>query len=193
MTADTNSASGPLVRRPDEPQPFGDDTTYRLGARFADCDSSRIGAAAGLVPPIRARARYRGIDGSRPPSPRRSDLASYRSHVPGIFVRYVLEHDYRWAQILDNAVAPFTELHCRRLTLSPSDPRDRTTATPMSLTSLAGRDFHRPVPPGDMAVPDGQKSNPVRAETVSLARTRDAAAVARTDLARRAAVFARWA
>jgi hypothetical protein len=54
--------------------------------------------------------RYRGVDGSA--SPRCAevvDLVEYRSTVPGIFMRHVLEHNYEWARILDNAVASFTE------------------------------------------------------------------------------------
>jgi hypothetical protein len=37
------------------------------------------------------------------------DLVEYRSTVAGIFMRHVLEHNYEWARILDNAVASFTE------------------------------------------------------------------------------------
>jgi hypothetical protein len=37
------------------------------------------------------------------------DLVQYRSSVPGIFMRHILEHNYEWAQILDNALASFTE------------------------------------------------------------------------------------
>jgi len=37
------------------------------------------------------------------------DLVAYRSHVPGVFMRHVLEHNDEWARILDNAVASFTE------------------------------------------------------------------------------------
>jgi hypothetical protein len=37
------------------------------------------------------------------------DLVAYRSRVPGVFIRHVLEHNDAWARILDNAVASFTE------------------------------------------------------------------------------------
>ena len=113
MTADTNLGKWDhWFAGLDEPQPFGDDTTYKLGARFlADCDLIEDwGCGRGWFRRFVPEARYRGIDGSRTPFAEEIvDLASYRSHVPGIFVRHVLEHDYRWAQILDNAVASFTE------------------------------------------------------------------------------------
>jgi hypothetical protein len=59
-----------------------------------------------LLPP----EQYRGIDGTA--SPRCAevvDLVTYRSAVPGLFMRHVLEHNYEWARILDNALASFTE------------------------------------------------------------------------------------
>ena len=37
------------------------------------------------------------------------DLVTYRSTVPGIFMRHVLEHNDDWARILDNALASFRE------------------------------------------------------------------------------------
>jgi hypothetical protein len=37
------------------------------------------------------------------------DLVAYRSTVPGIFLRHVLEHNEAWVQLLDNALASFTE------------------------------------------------------------------------------------
>lgn len=56
---------------------------------------------------------YIGIDGT----PSRwsdlvVDLADYRSSTPGLLLRHVLEHDHRWAEILDNAVASFTQRMC---------------------------------------------------------------------------------
>jgi hypothetical protein len=51
-----------------------------------------------------------GVDGT--PSPHCAevvDLVEYRSSVPGIFMRHILEHNYEWARILDNALASFTE------------------------------------------------------------------------------------
>jgi hypothetical protein len=59
-----------------------------------------------LIPPD----RYRGIDGTASPfCDEVVDLVAYRSTVPGVFMRHVIEHNYEWTRILDNAVASFTE------------------------------------------------------------------------------------
>jgi hypothetical protein len=59
-----------------------------------------------LLPPD----RYRGLDGTASLfGDAVVDLATYRSTVPGVFMRHVLEHNYAWAQILDNALASFTK------------------------------------------------------------------------------------
>jgi hypothetical protein len=59
-----------------------------------------------LLPPD----RYRGIDGTSSPfCDEVVDLVAYRSTVPAIFMRHVLEHNYDWARILDNALASFSE------------------------------------------------------------------------------------
>jgi len=92
--------------------PFGFSITYRVGADWlAGCAlvedwGCGLGWLRTLVPP----GRYRGIDGSRSPfTDEIVDLARYRSSVPGVFMRHVLEHNHAWRQVLDNALASFTE------------------------------------------------------------------------------------
>lgn len=95
-----------------ERRPYGDDTTYRLGAdHLAPCSLVEDwGCGMGWMREHIGPDRYRGIDGSQTPyADEVVDLATYRSQVPGVFLRHVLEHDYRWAQILDNAAASATE------------------------------------------------------------------------------------
>lgn len=54
--------------------------------------------------------KYVGIDGSITPfSDVKADLITYTSNTQGIFMRHVLEHNYEWAKILDNALKSFTE------------------------------------------------------------------------------------
>ena len=66
----------------------------------------RGGLAAHLLPP----ERYRGLDGTASPfCDAVVDLVTYRSCVPGVFLRHVLEHNDAWARILDNALASFTD------------------------------------------------------------------------------------
>jgi hypothetical protein len=96
----------------EEPWPYGETTSYEIGAAWlADCARTEDwGCGAGWLSTLIPPDRYRGIDGT--PSPRCAevvDLVEYRSTVPGIFMRHILEHNYEWAQILDNALASFTE------------------------------------------------------------------------------------
>ncbi len=100
----------------DETQPYGLTETYKLGAAFlADCATVEDwGCGKGWFRRLVPAGRYRGIDGSSTPfADEVVDLAVYRSNVEGIFMRHVIEHDYRWSEILANAVASFT----RRLVL----------------------------------------------------------------------------
>lgn len=54
--------------------------------------------------------KYIGIDGSITPfSNIKADLITYMSNTKGIFMRHVLEHNYEWTKILDNALKSFTE------------------------------------------------------------------------------------
>lgn len=97
---------------PAAPEPYGDTDTYRIGADWlADCALVEDwGCGKGWLTRFVPRDRYRGVDGSSTPfADVVADLANYRSSVPGVFMRHVLEHDYRWETILANAVASFTE------------------------------------------------------------------------------------
>lgn len=96
----------------DEEQPYGLTETYQLGADFLrGCALIEDwGCGKGWMRRYVPAERYRGIDGSRTPfADEIVDLATYRSDVPGVFMRHVLEHDYRWQAILDNAVASFRQ------------------------------------------------------------------------------------
>ena len=97
-----------------EPQPYGDPTTYKLGADFlADCDTVEDwGCGKGYLTNFIDPGRYRGIDGSNTPfADAVEDLAHYRPprDPEGIFMRHVIEHDYRWRTILQNAVDSATK------------------------------------------------------------------------------------
>jgi hypothetical protein len=107
----------------DEPHSYGSTETYQIGAEFlADCDLVEDwGCGKGFMRTLIEPARYRGIDGSRTRfADTVADLAEYTSTVDGVFMRHVLEHDWRWEQILTNAAASarrklvvvlFTPLH----------------------------------------------------------------------------------
>lgn len=94
------------------PQAYGDTVTYKLGAEhLADCAVVEDwGCGKGWFRTFIPNGRYRGIDGSQTPwADIVADLTEYRSDVPGVFMRHVLEHNYRWADILTNAVASFRQ------------------------------------------------------------------------------------
>lgn len=99
-------------RGQEQPQAYGNTVTYALGAaHLIDCALVEDwGCGKGWFSTFIPADRYRGIDGSQTPwAGIVADLADYRSDVPGVFMRHVLEHDYRWSDILTNAVASFTQ------------------------------------------------------------------------------------
>lgn len=53
---------------------------------------------------------YWGVDGT--PSPWTDevvDLMTYRRKVPGLLMRHVLEHNFKWCVLLENALEDFTQ------------------------------------------------------------------------------------
>lgn len=94
------------------PVPYGDDKSYILGADWLkDCTMVEdwgcgMGFLRTLVPPD----RYWGVDGTHSPfADLVVDLTQYRSQTPGLFMRHVLEHNWEWEKVLDNALASFTK------------------------------------------------------------------------------------
>lgn len=94
------------------PRPYAATDTYPMGARWlAGCELIEDwGCGSGWFSFLTESYRYRGVDGSQTPfADEIADLTTYRSEVPGIFMRHVLEHNFEWEKILDNALASFTE------------------------------------------------------------------------------------
>lgn len=94
-----------------EPTAYGSTVTYEMGAKFLDGLSVEDwGCGKGWMRTLIPPERYRGIDGSHSPfADQIADLTEYRSQTPGLFMRHVLEHNYSWRRVLENAVASFTE------------------------------------------------------------------------------------
>jgi hypothetical protein len=93
---------------------YGDTITYQLGAAFLiDCpEVEDWGCGPGGFRRF-YRGKYTGVDGSKTSSVDKiADLRSYESHVDGIFMRHVLEHNYDWELILQNAVKSFRRKFC---------------------------------------------------------------------------------
>ena len=94
------------------PWAYGDPTSYEIGAAWlAGCPLVEDwGCGAGWLRTLLPPERYRGLDGTASPfCDAVVDLVTYRSRVPGLFMRHVLEHNEAWARILDNAVASVTD------------------------------------------------------------------------------------
>ena len=110
----------------EQPWPYGETTSYEIGAAWlAHCALTEDwGCGAGWLRTLIPPERYRGIDGSASPvCDDVVDLVAYRSRVPGIFMRHVLEHNHEWSRILDNALSSFKE----RMVLILFTPESETT------------------------------------------------------------------
>lgn len=92
----------------DAPIPYGDTTTYKIGADFLrGCTTIEDwGCGAGWFRTcISADSTYIGVDGSVSRfADRVADLENYQSRTDGLFMRHVLEHNYAWRKVLVNAV-----------------------------------------------------------------------------------------
>jgi hypothetical protein len=93
---------------------YGDTVTYLMAASFM-MDVGEVedwGCGAGGFKRF-YRGRYIGLDGSKTPIAEKIvDLCEYKSSVDGIVIRHVLEHNYDWAKILDNALGSFRKKLC---------------------------------------------------------------------------------
>ena len=95
---------------PDAPAPYDDTATYAIGAEWLEpCASVQDwGCGRGWFSTLRPDVV--GIDGSHTPHAAIvADLAEFRSSVDGIWMRGVIEHDWRWERILANALDSFTQ------------------------------------------------------------------------------------
>jgi hypothetical protein len=101
-----------LYKDIDQPRAYDDDQSYHLAAAFLkDCPLVEDwGCGLGWMRTVLGPDRYRGVDGTETPfADEVVDLVTYRTSVPGLFMRHVIEHNYEWAKILDNAIASFTD------------------------------------------------------------------------------------
>lgn len=94
-----------------EPQAYGDTETYQIGADFLKgLAVEDWGCGKGWFSKFIPEELYRGIDGSATPfADEVVDLVTYRSKTPGLYMRHILEHNYEWKAILENALASFTK------------------------------------------------------------------------------------
>lgn len=96
---------------------YGDTLTYEKGFEFLKtCGTVEDwGCGTGGFKRFfkNSDVNYVGLDGSDTPfSDRKVDLVTYTSQVDGIFMRHVLEHNYQWRSVLENALRSFGQKMC---------------------------------------------------------------------------------
>ena len=97
---------------------YGDTETYELGYNFLkDCNKIEDwGCGIGGFKRFfqnEKNIEYIGIDGSLTPfSNIKADLTEYTSNTDGLFMRHILEHNYEWKKILENACMSFNKKMC---------------------------------------------------------------------------------
>jgi hypothetical protein len=127
MTAAVSEGSNlnrwdPWYRAGDGQQAYADTATYGLAAAWLDgLDVEDWGCGLGWFRRFH-RGGYLGVDGTRSRwCDVHADLAAYRSMSEGVLLRHVLEHDPRWRDVLDNAVASTQRRLCVVLFTPPQD------------------------------------------------------------------------
>jgi len=91
--------------------PYGPMFTYTMGASWL-ADQTEVqdwGCGPGFFKTLlKPGIQYIGVDGSKSPNVDViADLETYRSETPAIFMRHVLEHNWNWKAVLQNALASF--------------------------------------------------------------------------------------
>jgi hypothetical protein len=98
---------------------YGDTETYVLGYNFLKtCDKIEdwgcgTGGFKRFFINNNELNKYIGVDGSKTPfADIKTDLTLYTSDTDGIYMRHVLEHNYDWKIILENACKSFKSKMC---------------------------------------------------------------------------------
>lgn len=140
----------------EEQFPYDNTATYRLAGRFVSGHGlvEDWGCGVGWAKRY-IEAPYRGIDGAASKwTDVVADLRTYRSNVPCIFMRHVLEHNPDWRAILENLVASFQK-KAALITFIPFSPDDDVYLSddtwPVPDISLSRRDFDAIIAAGGAA------------------------------------------
>lgn len=95
-----------------KPFPYDDTPTYEIGGAWVS-DRGLVedwGCGTGWAAKYIEKAGYRGLDGAWSRwATQVVDLREYRSNVPCIFMRHVLEHNADWRLIADNLAHSWTD------------------------------------------------------------------------------------
>lgn len=91
--------------------PYDDETSYAKGMAWLDGHGATVedwGCGTCYAQRFVTQSRYVGVDGSASDQAAvKAELQEYRSETDCIFMRHVLEHNWGWRQILDNALQSF--------------------------------------------------------------------------------------
>lgn len=123
--------------------PYGEETSYRKAIEFLDGPWVIEDWACGTAWARRfvKRGRYIGIDGSWSlHCDLIADLRTYRSSADAILMRHLLEHNWEWEKILENALSSFQKKFSLVLFTPFSDQTH-----PIQMSKVGG---------GDATVPD---------------------------------------
>lgn len=94
---------------------YGDETSYRKAMAFLDGPYiiEDWGCGTAFAKKFVERGRYVGVDGSWSLHCHLvADLRTYRSRADAILLRHILEHNWEWKKILENALASFQKKFC---------------------------------------------------------------------------------
>lgn len=111
--------------------PYGDETSYRKAMEFLDGPYIIEDWGCGVAWARRfvKRGRYIGIDGSwSMHMDLVADLRTYRSSSDAILMRHILEHNWDWRKILENALTSFRKKFCL-IIFTPFGPETKQIAT----------------------------------------------------------------
>ena len=89
---------------------YGEDTTYRKAMEFLDGPHiiEDWGCGTAYARNFVKHGRYIGLDGSWSlHCDQVVDLRTYRSQADAILMRHILEHNWEWKKVLENALASF--------------------------------------------------------------------------------------
>jgi hypothetical protein len=93
---------------------YADTVTYQMAAAFLmDMDEVEDWGCGAAGFKRFFEGRYTGVDGSHTPfADKIVDLREYTSDTQSIMMRHVLEHNYDWALVFNNALSSFREKMC---------------------------------------------------------------------------------
>jgi hypothetical protein len=111
--------------------PYGEEASYQKAMDFLDGPHiiEDWGCGTAWARKFVKHGRYIGLDGSwSMHCDQVVDLRTYRSSADSILIRHILEHNFEWKKILENALASFQKKFCL-IIFTPFGPETKQIAT----------------------------------------------------------------